>query len=382
MGSDCGGGAHSLPGGSHDFVSLAKGIEYDSNEDIDAALQLSFEESPDSREREVPSPSKKARTPASDGPRRLPPPQHPTKLADARACRGSHPPQPPVVVGVVRPDSGRYTPQEQQHQQQQEQQQELHQPLQYSYNPAYYPGQSGWGASQTYQYPPSTSPQVAPPGYFPPEQQGHAAHVGQHPHSGGPQHPGHYQPTQQQHRHPHYHEQAQRRLPPLETPTGLQAAASPAGPRTPASKRKGPGGVEAGAGGPSPGGRPDADDGGPLSPPSGKKKRDAAAEAWGSPSGGEYGGVSPPRDYLVRPTVRLLISSMLFLSSAVSPRSLSAPDACPFFSQDHQSTAQDYAMSPMVSLTVESFGTIFYIDIIPYCFDAHRIRKPRPKEAL
>ncbi|KAL9190941.1 hypothetical protein ACHAXT_000647 [Thalassiosira profunda] len=135
-------------GASHDFppLTLAKGIGYDSNEDIHAALQLSFEDSPDT------SPRDSQHRKAAEG----------MASPSKRARDSSHEPQPPGYPGYHPPSSY------------------------YPYPPG---GQQppGYPSPSRYQQPPSGYPpqwssqgQQQPPGYY------------GYPAQGGYQHPPHY----------------------------------------------------------------------------------------------------------------------------------------------------------------------------------------------
>jgi len=290
----------------HDYELFAKGggivdDNYDSNEDnIHAALQLSFEDSPDhnsrkkddasdneqreleqeqEREEHHPSPPKKARIPLVTSSSRQPPPQ--------QHASQQHP----------APASERY-PSQQPHASQQQ-----HEQAAYPYHPAYYPyhhpmmgaaahAQGGY----PHQYPHSSSPQGVPtshlpgypPGYppqwAPPPSSASAAAAAAHG-----QHPGYYmypQYQQQQH-HPGYQQQ-----PPSSTTTNVPLPETPSSSvrtparSTPGSKRKGLKNIDVNATMET----TDLsyeDENGPMSPPSSKKKRDSkqglADAVWRSP---------------------------------------------------------------------------------------------------
>ncbi|KAL7539060.1 hypothetical protein ACHAXR_009000 [Thalassiosira sp. AJA248-18] len=303
----------------HDIpsISLAKGIadSYDSNDEeergrsgIDAtSLHLTFgdispENSPKEssvidRERqrpgiieqrserssdEHPSPSKRARTPASSG--------APSSRSQQQHEHHQHP-------ASASSGESRYPPPPQQHHQA------------YPYHPSYYP-YGGHHYPGYPQYPPSSSPQggVPPPshlqqgGGYPPPPAAAAAAAGYPPQwqqqpsaaaaYGGQQqhHPGYYYPPtaqqQQQQQHGQYQQQqhhAQYPMPHEGTPPGS---------RTPASKRKGPKMMSVDTTMETTDLSYEESEGGdrPMSPPSSKKKKEAG--------GGGAVWRSPPREFV------------------------------------------------------------------------------------
>ncbi|KAL3811258.1 hypothetical protein ACHAXA_003357 [Cyclostephanos tholiformis] len=237
---DRGGGQAELDG-SCDFGTHPKdGIEYDSNEDINAALQLSFEDSPDHTLRSSPEECQRAISR-----------QH--QLPNAR--------------------EGGYPAQHQQH---------LDAP--YTYHPAYPPYRHPMMGYPHYPPPSSSLHGVPFHGYQqpPPPAGGYPSH--QWPSVSAPpgQFAGYYN-IYPPHHHQYQHQEEEREYhvpPPPETPSCS---------RTPA-KRKGLKTIDVNATVTTAELSYDEDEmGGPLSPPSSKKKRDAEArysastEAWGSP---------------------------------------------------------------------------------------------------
>lgn len=238
------------------------GIEYDSQDDhMDAALQLSFEDSPRNSLRDDdgnPSPSKKPRTPPPARSRASQP--HSSDDDDDEEQHDQH----------RRRADQHATPSRQQQQQQ---------------FPPYHPGYP-----YPYAHPGAGSPGYPPypPHGFPPP--GYPAH----------QWPGYYYPQYQQHqqaqRHPDLSSSEERHRRDQQ-----QREQEPAGSQTPAKRKGSKTNDERDAGDVT---MDTAElsyeesmvDAGPLSPPSSKKKRDAsrgAAAAWGS----------PPREYTRSSTV-------------------------------------------------------------------------------
>ncbi|KAL7553119.1 hypothetical protein ACHAWF_016375 [Thalassiosira exigua] len=257
------------------------GLDYDSNEDnIHAALQLSFEDSPEispkdegnrRQDHDNPSPSKKARTPSSQ--------QRYRQLRVDTGGGEEYPPSQPHPSDT-RGGSEAYPPG--QHQ--------------YPYRQPYYP----YGGHQSGHQPPPSS-QGGYPHYsssasshlsgYPPQGYGQwpSSSHSQQRHAGyyayPPQQPPHYQhqtPSDAAH-HPHRQAPQYPASPPREDVP----------PRTPGSaKRKGPKGVDA----TMETAELSYDDGGghgPISPPSSKKRRDAPLSSrmgtWGTPPD-EYPG--------------------------------------------------------------------------------------------
>jgi hypothetical protein len=258
-------------GGSQPLAKQGPG--YDSNEDVHAALQLSFEDSPDhslsshdphGHHRQEASPSKKARSAVLASS---------TSQQRYQVHRNEH----------------------EQHQQQQHLQQQLdnasrfplvhqHPPEGYAYHPAYHLHQiMDTTASQGFpHYPPSSSISVqgAAPSHFP-GYQPHSApgyHLSQ-PWQSPPHGQGHYM------YHPQFQQQQmQQEQEQYPTPS----ASTPSGSRTP-SKRKGLNDVDANATMETAELSYEDEMSGPFSPPSAKKTKDidarkSSSNVWDSPS--------------------------------------------------------------------------------------------------